>query len=204
MGIRHIVESKWWTRTWVLQEATVPEEFNLRRWVLGQSFQAPKGKVKVLCGKEATTWFAISTMLIAVPHLRKLGRLTSEVPLGLQAPAEAVYQFRLNRLSKLTDIEDLLVVLQQFRITNATDPRDKVYAPLCLASKDAAGAIVPNLSKDTRLVILDVATYSLSQPGRELDFLGYAMLSDQTPVESPLHHRNRPIPSGYPTDLSQW
>lgn len=197
-GLRALFESKWWTRTWIFQEATVPESFYMRRYVLGQSFQVPKGKVKFLCGKETTDWFAISTILSVVGLLQNIGPVASEIPLGVQTHAAALLKFRLNRLFKFVDMEDLFAILSQFRSTECTDPRDKVYAPLCLAPKAAIDTIVPDLSKDTRSVYLDVARFSLSRPGRELDFLGHAILIDQTSVELPLQHRNQPIPSWIP------
>lgn len=77
---------------------------------------------------------------------------------------------------------------QIFRGSDCQDPRDKVYAPLCLASEEVRAQIRPNYTDKSVLdVYMDVARcyLSLAGPG-SLDFLGLARFQeDAAPVATP-------------------
>ncbi|KAF4628507.1 hypothetical protein G7Y89_g9642 [Cudoniella acicularis] len=84
-------------------------------------------------------------------------------------------------------LRSFLDSLRMFRHTECFDPRDKVYAPLCLAPEDIRRNITPDYANTTVLdVYTNVIRYCLSQPGHNLDFLGYAMYQEETQtVETP-------------------
>ena len=67
------------------------------------------------------------------------------------------------------------------------DPRDKTYAPLCLAPDDVRHCIKPDYASKTVLnVYTDAVRYYLGQSGYDLNFLGHAMYQEETQeVETP-------------------
>ena len=55
LGINHVWSSAWWTRTWVYQEATVPERMFATLYV-GITVVPMGKKVRFICGKELAAW----------------------------------------------------------------------------------------------------------------------------------------------------
>jgi hypothetical protein len=90
-----------------------------------------------------------------------------------------------------------------FRHTSCFDPRDKVYAPLCLAPDGVRRFIQPDYDSKTVLdVYMDVVQYYLAQAGHELDFLGYALYQDGAQVvEAP---KSVKWPEGVKSILPSW
>lgn len=90
-----------------------------------------------------------------------------------------------------------LGILQKFRDTECFDPRDKVYAPLCLSSDDVHRHIRPDHANKTVLdVYTDVVRYYLAQPGHKLDFLGHTLYQIEAQVVE--------TPQGVKSILPSW
>ena len=104
---------------------------------------------------------------------------------GAQKSVDKLVNFRSQRIQHL--LVSFLGILQKFRDTECFDPRDKVYAPLCLASDDVRRYIRPDYATKTVLdVYTDVVRYYLAQPGHNLDFLGYTLYQREAQkVETP-------------------
>lgn len=177
LGVIALWKSPWWTRTWVFQESTIPERYT-RIYLSGVAMQPLSSKVRFLCGDQETNWLElVPTSLIASNILSTPG-IDSRFLVGAKTAADRLISFRSKRVQHA--LWSFLDILQMFRCTHCFDPRDKVYAPLCLAPDDIRRHIRPNYAKKTVLdVYTDVVRYSLAQPGHELDFLGYALYQEE-------------------------
>ncbi len=177
LGIIALWKSTWWTRTWVFQESTIPERYTTV-WVAGICVLPHSSKVRFLCGDQETGWSELgATSLIATNILSTPG-IDSSFLVSTQKAMDRLIKFRSQRVQHV--LRSFLDILQMFRCTECFDPRDKVYAPLCLAPDDVRRYIRPDYAKKTVLgVYTDVVRYYLEQPGHELDFLGYALYQEE-------------------------
>lgn len=69
----------------------------------------------------------------------------------------------------------LLDILQIYRQSTASDPRDKVYAALNVTTSSSAQGIEVNYGKSARDVYVDVCASQLARPDLGLDFLGFVL-----------------------------
>lgn len=181
LGICALWKSPWWTRTWIFQEATIPERA-YEVWLAGIKILPTDSKVKFLCGGETASWRDITVTQSVCVHLQAIPALKSATGFmkNLEQPVTNLLKFRGIRLRKLSP--SFMDFLYEFRGTQCSDLRDKVYAPLCLAPESTALEIAPDYDrKGVRDVYIDVVSYSLAQSGHELDFLGYTMFTSHGP-----------------------
>ena len=132
LGIISIMMREWWRRTWIYQEATVPEH----------------GGTKTLffCGNLSFPWPYIAAAIAISTHLNTISHLdTAFLCNVIYGQAKALLVFKLDRESGLP--LKILDLLQAFRRTYCSDPCDKIYAPLCLATDVPTGGITPDYSK---------------------------------------------------------
>ena len=184
LGVISLWKSPWWTRTWILQESTIPERYT-KFYVSGVVVLPQSSKVRFLCGDQETGWPELgSTSLVATNILTTPG-IDSQFLVGTQKLVDKLMKFRSQRIQHL--LLSFPDILQMFRYTECFDPRDKVYAPLCLAPDDARRYIRPDYAtKTVSNVYTDVVRYCLTQPGHELDFLGHALYQEEAQaVETP-------------------
>lgn len=142
-------------------------------------------KVRFLCGDQEASWPELdATSLVASNIIGTLG-IDSHFLMGSKESVKKLRTFREQRV--VHGLRSFLDILQIFRHTECFDPRDKVYAPLCLASDDVRRYIRPDYGNKTVLhAYTDVVRYYLNQPGHNLDFLGHAMYQEETQaVETP-------------------
>lgn len=169
MGLCALWAKPWWTRTWIYQEATVPEQRG-RMFIEGVTMLSDHSRCRFLCSDQVASWTEISLALTVGSQLQANAEFLKG---SIEAP-QAVLRFRRGRGK--SHVRELFDILQHFRHTQCQDPRDKVYAPLCLAPADAFEAISPAYGKQNVYeAYLAIVRYSLSQRGRELDFLGHTM-----------------------------
>ena len=173
IGIRSILAAPWWNRTWVFQEATVPDNWT-QFFVRGGSVSPRKRKVIFLCGSSLISWLELLTTLNVAVHLQSIiAYFRTEHMVRTMGNFQSIDSLRRSRVTHQT--RPLLELLQIFRHTQCKDPRDKVYAPLGLASDYLIERIIPNYEKTALAVYIDVANFALTKPGHELDFLGYTI-----------------------------
>ena len=184
LGIIDLWKSPWWTRTWVFQESTIPERYTTM-FVRGVTVLPSSGKVRFLCGDQETGWSGIATTSVVASNILTTPGIDSRFLVGAQKSLDRLMKFRSQRVLQV--LRSFLELLQMFRFTECLDPRDKVYAPLCLASDDVRRHIKPDYASKTVFdVYTDVVQYYLAQPGHELEFLGYALNRDEEQaVETP-------------------
>jgi hypothetical protein len=193
MGFFEMLESSWWRRTWVYQEATVPE--SLRHFVIeGVHVFDKVSKVKFAYGSLMTSWAPMITTAQVAMNLLKNSSVINDLQHSRQLPNASwdlpKLQRLLNQLDDLRSLKqfrtertqlDFLSLLQIWRGTSCQDPRDKVYAPLGLADSMTAARLTPDYtaSKTALVTYLDVVRLALGTQGHELDFLGYATKLDR-------------------------
>ena len=184
LGIVSLWKSPWWARTWVFQQSTVPEEYSTV--FIKPFFVLPhSSKVKFLCGDQETSWPEIGTTTMVANTILTTPGIDPNFLAGAHKSVDKLVKFRSQRIQHL--LVSFLGILQKFRDTKCFDPRDKVYAPLCLASDDVRRYIRPDYATKTVLdVYTDVVRYYLAQPGHNLDFLGYTLYQREAQeVETP-------------------
>ena len=164
LGIQSIMKNPWWRRTWIYQEATVPEQEASKTWFF--------------CGAQPVSWAHMAAAISMSIHLNTIPQLRNSLLYDIAyGSAKALLSFSLTREKNDSLEMKFLNLLHIFRETDCTDPRDKVYAPLNLATDNPVAKIVPDYSKPVEEVYADVVKLSLVQPGHELDFLGYVIRS---------------------------
>lgn len=177
LGMVSLWQSSWWTRTWVFQESTVPEQY-VRMFAAG--FAKPTNfvsKVRFIHGDRQTSWSALLAIDLLADAVCSSSVPGSEFLRDARTSYQRLKKFHDRRVQN--DLRSFLDILQMFRLTECLDPRDKVYAPLCLADSDVANYIQPDYANKNVLdVYMDVVRYSLTRVGHELDFLGHALYQE--------------------------
>ena len=211
LGLLAMWKDEWWTRTWIYQEATIPED-RLNRYVGFKPLQLKEfpeiHTIYFLLGHEATTWKKMETTLMAAGSLRTLPEMKeffSEDPLKLpnqllKLRRERVVHYAMlsNELARPNALS-ILNVLQNIRHSNCYDPRDKVYAPLCLSPEGfSQGIVLDYRTRSVLNVYMDVVKSRMLQPTNKLDFLGYAMWTPQPLRSFPIEFGDGQFPSWLP------
>jgi Heterokaryon incompatibility protein (HET) len=196
-GIHEIWQSDWWSRAWVMQEATV-KDIAWIRLVCGIKRKSPNHKVVFFCGSYTTNWPAIwgsvliANRLLAIPLLRDSTKF-------LRAAAANVVKVTQVREYRTLDFEiNLLEQLQRARYTECLDPRDKIYATIGMLPKSISNSIKVNYSSPLIDVYMEVPRTGLEQPTPTLDFLGYAMKLDSPRRELSIEISHAEWPSWIP------
>jgi len=197
LGICAVLRNSWWTRTWVFQEATVAEKYTTV-FVRGVQIHNSPSKVKFLCGPETTSWAQLTNTIIIAKHLQDMQDPRTGFINGAHRAAAHLVQFRGSRIQSV--FSSFFQILQLFRHTECFDPRDKVYAPLYLASGHVISVIKPDYNPANTVldVYTDVARFGLKQDGKSLDFLGFASWTSKPRRPFPTDWRLTEIPSWVP------
>jgi hypothetical protein len=147
----------WWTRAWVMQEATA------------------------LSAKDTYLFYGNASlrMLEVMGTNIALHALEMLQPYGSQT-GPTTRQHRIQRMSNIRSFRDekngprpLLEILDQFRGLDATDKRDIVYAALNLSNDIDLNVFRPDYNKSIFEVYRDVAVYYLDHLPYPLDVLAY-------------------------------
>ncbi|OCK78370.1 HET-domain-containing protein [Lepidopterella palustris CBS 459.81] len=168
-GISMVLTTHWWSRTWVCQEATVPE--GRHYFVRNGTVIQPSTRVEFIYGWFSTTWPKLANTAEVGKHLAEFG----DIDFGFMK--QALNNFRMMMSIRALRFQsrelDFLTVLHDFADTLCGDPRDKIYAPLCLASSSARAKVIPDYHSHKELlhVCQDVAQYYLER--HELEFLAF-------------------------------
>ncbi|MCJ1397393.1 hypothetical protein MMC11_000586 [Xylographa trunciseda] len=184
LGIISLWQSTWWTRTWVFQESTIPEP-HTTLYMAGVGTLPFPSKVRFLCGDQETSWPELNATSLVASNILSTPGIDAHFLIGAKRSADKLKAFRSQRVYLV--LASFLDILQMLRHTECLDPRDKVYAPLCLAPDDVRRYIRPDYaSKTVSDVYTDVVRYYLAQPGHDLDFLGHALYQEgEQAVETP-------------------
>ncbi|KAI4187164.1 MAG: hypothetical protein L6R41_002991 [Letrouitia leprolyta] len=153
-GVRELLSRSYWERTWIYQEAT------------------DSAPTLIFCGDEHFDLELVSETFITAQNASSIESTNVDLSFAFNSPAYIIATFRAYKFgSRLLDLLSII------RSTKSTDPRDKVYAFLGLASDLEPGCIVPNYSKSLLEVYSDVVRFSLTQPQNGLQILGHVIHS---------------------------
>ncbi|KAL9119653.1 MAG: hypothetical protein Q9187_003794 [Circinaria calcarea] len=178
LGISKMFNQSYWRRAWVYQEATGP---------------AP---TRYYCGNH---WFNMIYLCAAVfmaHHFAEFTDLDSRFQKIARGPVFLLQAFR--RDGTFSYGSSLLSLLESTRSTESTDPRDKVYAPLGLATDLSPASISPDYAKSLEAVYGDVVRFSLSQPDHGLQVLGHVIRPAANSKHIKSAHNGPELPSWIP------
>ncbi|KAL8849898.1 MAG: hypothetical protein Q9221_005164 [Calogaya cf. arnoldii] len=154
IGIKEIFQRSYWGRTWIYQEVTNTQD------------------TQIFCGDEQ---FTLSLVLVAYYMEVILGehpRFPERFRHGAFGAPSHLAAFRSD--GGITVGDSLLVLLEYFRSTQCSEPRDKVYAVLGMAADlSSLYNVTPDYSKSLVDVYTDVVRFSLSQADHGLQVLGF-------------------------------
>ncbi|KAI8713802.1 HET domain-containing protein [Fusarium sp. LHS14.1] len=140
LGFADLTSRPWWRRTWVIQEVVVSKA------------------ATVLCGPDEIEWEQLAFNLAQLIQIMSM--LGEKAPMSISDETVAIAAFRMRHHSETNPSMGLLETMNKFRSWLATDPRDKVYGLLGLATDDADGISV-NYSMPVNQVYENVALHSL-------------------------------------------
>jgi hypothetical protein len=148
----------YWNRVWIIQELYSAKE------------------ITIMSGKYRISWDkvqAVQDILVSRHYINDLVQLSNEEP-DLKGLA-FYFQIRGPRYLRLeeahsSNLPDLYDILSKFWNTNATDPRDKVYALVGLTTARDDSRLTIDYSASVRQVFIDVVKYILVS-SRKLDII---------------------------------
>lgn len=154
----------WWYRIWCAPEASTPR-------VEGRM------ETRIVCGSRYATWSAVMStvnlimLIMSQPGMEWFARMGT-------AGASRIDQMKRQREDG--EAMPLLEVLNSIHPCGATDPRDRVYAGLALATDIELGGFRVDYSLPVTEVYTDVVREMLDRR-RDFDWLGYCHLLDNGP-----------------------
>jgi len=145
--IEEFFSNAYWRRVWVIQEVTVAT------------------KATVLCGTCEIPWDDVATILT------KWRKTPESVPLGKRSYLKAMHlvDFR-DRFRVKREPISLLDAMRWSYQTEATDPRDKIFALLGICHDGATYVPVPNYKQPLEEIIADMSRAMMSYD-RSLDLM---------------------------------
>jgi hypothetical protein len=188
-AIHELCQRDWWSRAWVMQEATTPRALTIH------------------CGINRFVTFSRFRAVNLIAHCLCKNTGLSEIP-----GAEIVRHFDRGETFQLDTLQlarlqnsspTFLQVLQLFRRCQCTDHRDRVFAALGILSDAAKVDIVSDYEQTVDDIYTDVVKYVLHcyPEGHRLDFLGYVLRSIPSGDSTKNMERNN---SDLPTWVPDW
>jgi hypothetical protein len=164
-ALRKIWTNPWWTRAWVIQEATTTGNH-----------------VFVRCGHRCLSFDivnAVSRFLLSFSTSERALRASSDLPWRAIMMLNWTRELRQHIERNSTEgWLDLIQLLDAARHHDATDPRDKVYSVLALAATASDSGIRPHYTLSVEEVYVSVARYILIQ-SRDLRLLKFCFNSNK-------------------------
>lgn len=154
LGIKEMWQRSYWQRTWVYQEATHTPD------------------TPFFCGNEYFTMTFVSAAVYMAHHFSGYPQFPQNFCSIARGAPFAMSMFRTNGVIRHGD--SLLDLLEYFRTTECSEPRDKVYAILGMAvDLSSPPKIIPDYSKSLWETYSDVVRFSLSHTDHGLQILGH-------------------------------
>ena len=168
IALHNLLERAWFQRVWVVQEVVM------------------NANVVLICGSQFVEWsvFAILVKRILANGLSHLLSLQSAGIPGAMASVDRIDSLRAARKrGPAISLESLLL---EFISYNSTDPRDKIYALMSLASDGFNHALDPDYTVSTRDLFIRSSCELMKRHGSSLLLLhaagiGYPRLIDSLP-----------------------
>jgi hypothetical protein len=156
-----LVNNPWWSRVWVIQEVAMSRD------------------VVFQCGRVLTSWDGVySTVEHTSAHFVR-GSFPLILKVLLMSPKSKSVSSQFNSLEQQMELSDLL---ERFRYCEATDPRDKIYAILGMASDIDPGDINIDYMLPVQQLYQNVVRFLITKH-KNLDILG-AFKQQKSPFQS--------------------
>jgi hypothetical protein len=156
-----LVNNAWWGRSWVIQEVAMSRDI---------LFQ---------CGHVLASWDGVyATAEHTSAHFVR-GSFPLILKVLLMSPKSKIIAKGFNQLQQHTELLDLL---ERFRYCEASDPRDKIYALLRLASDVNPGDVNIDYTLPVQQLYKDIVKLLLSKH-QTLDILG-AIIQQKSKLQS--------------------
>ncbi|KAH8800345.1 hypothetical protein F5884DRAFT_810065 [Xylogone sp. PMI_703] len=154
----------WWTRAWVVQEAT------------------SKPDLWIFAGTSLIEFRGVEFAMGILQELERFPEFVRNMGKGHADNVFVMYEIREKRKRQNLRLLDALSKLYKH---GCADPRDKVYAGLGIAH-DVGDSITPDYERSIPEVYTDVVHFCLANkdPYHRLDFLGHVLLQEG-PVDEP-------------------
>jgi hypothetical protein len=156
-----LVNNTWWSRAWVIQEVAMSRD------------------VVFQCGRVLASWDGVYSTVDHTSAHFVLGSFPLILKVLLMSPKSKNISTHFNALEQQMELLDLL---ERFRYCEATDPRDKIYAILGMASDIDPGDINIDYTLPVQQVYKDIVRLFLSKH-KSLDILG-AIMQQNSPFQS--------------------
>jgi hypothetical protein len=159
-----IFENPWWTRAWIIQEASTPTNDDTRIVHLhGLALKRVSTEHVVWIGKHR---FTFDQLVEVARYYSKENRGTSSVKSALEL--DMVQKDRQGRTRRL-DLYDLLPMVRRY---DCADARDKIYSILAIAGDYQPNDLRPDYSKPVSQIYTGLVRY-LIERDKCLDILGF-------------------------------
>ncbi|KAL8695328.1 MAG: hypothetical protein Q9218_000227 [Villophora microphyllina] len=152
IGIARLFNEPYWKRTRIYQEATGPAPTNF------------------FCGNHSFDLASMSEIIYMAGHFADIKPQDLRFKPVRHSPVAGIAMFRDDGVFFQYG-DSLLELLDYMRPTESSEPRDKVYAILGMASDLDPFSIIPDYSKSLAEVYTDVVRFSFSQPRNGLQVL---------------------------------
>lgn len=154
----------WWTRAWVVQEAT------------------SKAALWMFAGSSLIEFRGIEFTMGILQELERYPEFVRKMGRGHADNVFSMFEIREKRKRRSLRLLDLLSLLYKY---GCADPRDKVYAGLAIGL-DVGDSITPDYRRSVPEVYGDVVRFCLANedPYHRLDFLGHVLLQEE-PIDEP-------------------
>lgn len=159
LAIKKIWERDWWSRAWIVQEATL----------------AGSRHLSLMCGKDYISW---DESFVAIDVAESLGRydVFQAAETYSRSFPKRLLAFRIERESGC--YLKLLTVLEHMRSYECGNDRDRVFAALGMAADVGIGDVIPDYGKSVEDTYIDVVKFIISTSDLHcLTFLGYIVRS---------------------------
>ncbi|KAJ0116387.1 hypothetical protein J7T55_007367 [Diaporthe amygdali] len=153
IGLSNIFRRRWWKRIWIVQEAVAANE------------------LVIFCGRYKIPWHFVSHVCNEIREKEFSSNKKSQL---LRSSGYRNFT-ALNDFRKDRGRMSLTKYLQCTKDYKATDARDKLYALIGVASDISPEDIVPDYTKPTRTVFLDLVRFLVVQRG-SLDIISSGRL----------------------------
>ena len=177
-ALRMICRRPWWGRAWIVQEGTI----------------ANPARTILFCGSRSIDWTHLRAALQITHHVThyQSSGMSIDFNDGMAVRLDAFRKDRENGANIR-----LLRVLRLIRAYECEDPRDKVYAALGMAMDVDKDDVIPDYTKPSSAVYIDVVKICISKLNNHcLDFLGEVLRS--APGTAFEHQHERTLPSWTP------
>ncbi|KAF7510864.1 hypothetical protein GJ744_005694 [Endocarpon pusillum] len=118
--------------TWIALQELLWRDYWQRMWVIQEIAQATE--VVLYCGEKSIPWLAVVEALSMLEFVSESSKIGDKVPQSLRSIQSYNPVFRFNALRNTMSIPKtpywFYVLLDTFRTSNSTDPRDQIFALL--------------------------------------------------------------------------